>query len=71
MITVVIGVVSSIFALKWYLLKSPQDTRVAIAGMPLGGIIASFANAVQIQVRGTRGAKSLHLCFGRLCTCAM
>ena len=49
-IIVVAGVVMSIFFLKWFLLKSPQDHKVAIHGAPLGGIIASIANAIQIQI---------------------
>jgi len=49
-IIVVAGVVMGIFFLKWFLLKSPQDHKVAIHGTPLGGVIASLANAIQIQI---------------------
>lgn len=78
MVVVVAGVVSSIFVLKWFLLKPPQDRRVALAGMPLGGIIASFANAVQIQVPGETGtpahpdhAAAHESWFAGLCACVV
>ena len=44
------SIVMSIFIFKWFLMKSPQDENVALFGAPMGSNIASFLNALQIQL---------------------
>jgi len=49
-ISIVIGAVASIFVLKYFLTTGSVGSKLDIAGVSAGSIIASLVNAIQIQV---------------------